>query len=609
MVEGAEEGFSPFFPPSQMTLGQLFFNAAIYGYVLSEASNLISDGSELLLLVPRLAPVVGSIVLPVLGAVPDGMMVMFSGLGDDAQNQVAVGVGALAGSTVMLLTLPWFIAVFCGRVNIVNGECTYRAPVDKAEGFEKLTPKASTLEALTETGVGISDELHQNARIMLTSIFGYFIMQVPALLVDKEKPPDISSKALRADQKAEAGFEKWFACLGFIVCLIEFVLYLKTQWDGSDSGLVEDRISTMHVKAMQGGTLTLQGAIAQFRNDSGFSSIVSDDAASLEGCDISEHLEDEVKQARVKRMCRILAPFFAVYDVNGDNSIDLDEFRMLFRDIRGNLGRKTLESIFKASNISQTGSMSFEEFAACIISFALYPDGAMQEDDEGGAQSRKLRRYSGGMKGATRKVPKVALDQFAGEEDKTEEDDEDAYAEEEEEEEDMPEEFQDLDPEEQQRRILFRSCSMMGLGTVLVVLFSDPIVDVFYEMGVRLSINPFYISFVLAPMASNASEMISAYNYAKKRTQKSINTALSTLEGAAVMNNTFVLGVFYALVFFKGLAWEFTAEIISTVFIQVMIGGMVLRVKAMRLLDGCVILAFYIIAMGLVYVLEALGID
>eukprot|EP00438_Fugacium_kawagutii_P009555 Skav227896 [mRNA] locus=scaffold1951:174086:176752:- [translate_table: standard] len=78
-----------------------------YGYVLFQASNLISDGSELLLLVPAAAPVVGSVVLPILGAVPDGMMVLFSGLGPDAQNQVSVGVGALAGSTVMLLTLPW----------------------------------------------------------------------------------------------------------------------------------------------------------------------------------------------------------------------------------------------------------------------------------------------------------------------------------------------------------------------------------------------------------------------------------------------------------------------------------------------------------------------
>lgn len=71
------------------------------------ASNMISDGSELLLLVPAVAGLVGSVVLPVLGAVPDGAIVLFSGMGDNAQEQLSVGVGALAGSTIMLLTIPW----------------------------------------------------------------------------------------------------------------------------------------------------------------------------------------------------------------------------------------------------------------------------------------------------------------------------------------------------------------------------------------------------------------------------------------------------------------------------------------------------------------------
>lgn len=68
---------------------------------------MISDGSELLLLVPAVAGLVGSVVLPVLGAVPDGAIVLFSGMGDNAQQQLSVGVGALAGSTIMLLTIPW----------------------------------------------------------------------------------------------------------------------------------------------------------------------------------------------------------------------------------------------------------------------------------------------------------------------------------------------------------------------------------------------------------------------------------------------------------------------------------------------------------------------
>merc|ERR1719230_2330754 len=124
-----------------MNLGQLCLNGAIYGYVLSEASNMISDGSELLLLIPRLAPVIGSIVLPVLGAVPDGMMVLFSGLGDDAQTQVTVGVGALAGSTIMLLTLPWFLAMVAGRVNVNDqGVLRYKRPLNADDSWDKRDP-------------------------------------------------------------------------------------------------------------------------------------------------------------------------------------------------------------------------------------------------------------------------------------------------------------------------------------------------------------------------------------------------------------------------------------------------------------------------------------
>merc|ERR1711959_164591 len=112
------------------------------------------------------------------------------------------------------------------------------------------------------------------------------------------------------------------------------------------------------------------------------------------------------------------------------------------------------------------------------------------------------------------------------------------------------------------------------MGTLLVLLFSDPMVDVlFSEIGVRTDVPGFYISFVLAPLASNASELVAAYAYAQKRTMKSMTISLSTLEGAACMNNTFCLGIFYALVYFKGLAWTFKAETASIIGVQLAVGA------------------------------------
>lgn len=49
---------------------------------------------------------------------------------------------------------------------------------------------------------------------------------------------------------------------------------------------------------------------------------------------------------------------------------------------------------------------------------------------------------------------------------------------------------------------------MMGIGTVLVLLFSDPMVDVLSEIGSVVHVPAFYVSFLLAPLASNACELI-----------------------------------------------------------------------------------------------------
>jgi Ca2+/H+ antiporter len=95
----------------------------------------------------------------------------------------------------------------------------------------------------------------------------------------------------------------------------------------------------------------------------------------------------------------------------------------------------------------------------------------------------------------------------------------------------VPDDLSHLAPEEQQRRIKYRAAFMLGLGTLLVVLISDPMVSVLSEVGKRSGISPFYISFIFAPLASNASEVIASYKYALKKTSQSITISMSALEG------------------------------------------------------------------------------
>jgi len=84
-------------------------------------------------------------------------------------------------------------------------------------------------------------------------------------------------------------------------------------------------------------------------------------------------------------------------------------------------------------------------------------------------------------------------------------------------------------------------------------------VEVMQEIANRVNVSPFYVSFVLAPLAANASEVLASQYYASKKTTKTITVSFTALLGAAAMNNTFCLSIFMGLIYFRGLAWEFTA--------------------------------------------------
>lgn len=130
---------------------QLLFLGGVYGFILFKGSNMISDGAEMLELVPSIRGVVGAVVLPVLGAVPDGAIVLFSGMGDNAKKELDVGVGCLAGSTIMLLTLPWALSIYAGRVDLdQDGNGNYKPlPDDNGKRCKLSASKQLDLSKVT----------------------------------------------------------------------------------------------------------------------------------------------------------------------------------------------------------------------------------------------------------------------------------------------------------------------------------------------------------------------------------------------------------------------------------------------------------------------------
>jgi len=511
--------------PDSCNHAQLLVVTIVYGVVLYQSSNLIASGSEFLLLVPSLAGIVGSIVLPILGAVPDGMMTLCSGLGPNAQSTVGAGVGVLAGSTVMLLTFPWFIALTFGRVPIENGKANF---------------SAKGKSGLFDSGISYDKNIKQNAVLMMLTTLLYLIIQVPAWFTDSEPHPT------RDQTVAQASAERQWACIGGIASLAAFIGYLYLCFLASK----EDKVLESVIDGIKNKKISLGGALEFLLQTKGTGKELLDD-----------------KNIALKTIMR---PFFAKYDADGTGDIGQSEFMTMVRDLDDQLQKEDAEALWKTFEVSGDGLIKFDEFCQGFVKYLAKPDTAEK------LKSRKTQS----------KIPSYGM-----------EDEEDG-------EEEIPEDLADLSYDDQQRAIKLRAAWMMALGTSVVVLVSDPFVDVLTNWGDRLGIPAFYISFVVAPFASNASELLSAYTYAKKKTKAALTTSLSTLVGAAIMNNTFCLGIFYGLIYFGGLAWQFTAETTAIILIQWIIGLLAMAKDTQAWFVAFIILAMYPFCLFLVWYLE-----
>jgi len=336
--------------------------------------------------------------------------------------------------------------------------------------------------------------------------------------------------------------------IGLFACIISFFGYLWYCYVDANT----DKLLNQVIKGIKHKEINIAAALEVFN--------------SIRKVD--EKSQELLLKSR-KALRQVCKPFFKVYDIDNNGVLTQEELMLFLRDLGFNPQDHEVQVFVKQMDTDGDGKVNFEEFTTYLHEFMM--------DD---------RRME-----AAPKSNSMIMEEGPGGEDDGEEDL-------------MPEEWEHLDKNQQIRNALFRSVWMMALGTFVVLVFSDPMVDCLNEWGNRLGVSAFYVSFLVAPFASNASELLSAYTYAVKRSQGSITTALSTLIGAACMNNTFVLAIFLALMYWQKLAWQFTAETIATVLIQWIIGVAAWRCKTQTAMMSVLILGCYPLCLFVVWFLE-----
>ncbi|KAJ6301733.1 hypothetical protein OIU77_015947 [Salix suchowensis] len=509
-----------FLPCTTTVIGNLFL-ILVYGYLMFFAATYLSSGSELLLQI--LGPgIVGGLFLPVLGALPDALLILVSGLSgttETAQSQVSVGMGLLAGSTVMLLTVIW-------------GSCVVVGKCDIHETDNYATDREDT-KRFSLTGSGVSTDIWTcyAAIIMAISVLPFVVVQLLQTL------HSTSGRHLAV-------------LIGLILSLailISYCLYQVFQpW------IQERRIEYTRHKLVMSGILKhlKQRALGRLLTDDG----------SLD--------EDVIKK------------LFHTIDENGDGLLSASELKALVIGIRFEEidfdKDDAVSKLIKDFDKSSDNHIDMEEFIGGIKKWL---DEAMGVGAGSSNPGPRTHKYINDFHEKTKKAHALlgAKEQDEGEGD---------------------------EGVKNPRWISFKAAMMLLAGAVIAAAFADPLVDAVDNFSDATSIPTFFISFIALPLATNSSEAVSAIIFASRKKVKTASLTFSEIYGAVTMNNVLCLSVFLALVYFRELTWDFSAEVLVICIVCIVMGAFASFRTTFPLWTSFLAFFLYPFSLVLVYVLD-----
>ncbi|CAN4075569.1 unnamed protein product [Withania somnifera] len=480
------------------------------------AAMYLSSGSELLLQI--LGPgIIGGLFLPVLGALPDAMLILVSGISGStaaAQRQVSVGMGLLAGSTVMLITVIWGTCCIVGKCDL---EDSVAVDLKDTKGFSFM-------------GSGVSTDVWTShaATIMVVSVTPFLVVQLPQLF------HSTSGRHLAV----------LIALIISFTLLVTYCFYQVFQpW------MQRRRLAYVKHKHVISGVLKnlRMRALGRLCTDQG--------APNLE----------------------VLEKLFKAIDENEDGYLSRSELRALVVGIRLeeiNLNENdAVEKLMKDFDTSHDQLVELSEFIAGVSKWFNEARGSNAPPHETGAGTVK---YLGDLLEQTRREHHFLGDQSD----------------------------ESVDDVENAKSTAVKAVLLLLLGTVIAAVFADPLVDAVNNFSSATSIPSFFISFIALPLATNSSEAVSAIIFASRKNLRSASLTFSELYGAVTMNNLLCLSVFLALVYIRGLTWDFSSEVLVILIVCVVMGVFASVRSTFPLWTSLLAFVLYPFSLVIVYVLD-----
>jgi len=539
-------------PCSFSVTGNLFL-IAVLGTILAFSAKTIADGSDLLLEV--LHPgVIGGFVIPLLGALPDALIILVSGIGDEVEDEISVGMGTLCGSTIMLLTIAWSGGLLAGRTDIINHKS-----VDK-----QLNHKWNIIK----TGVTTIPDIRANAIIMVVTLLPYFIIMIISL-IDFPRTIDPVEKEDMEDEYVMASFI--FTFVFFVVYSIYMVFNTTVQENrirAARRRLVMDMVAQLFVQSIRESHQAeliegMEDVMATSSRSPHRLHFSEDDPLTKGLLQAANHPEDDNS---------VNIALITDQMVNGGN------FNELY-----NLARKWKR---RAQHTVNYSILAKEKAEAAVA-------GIEDQDEAKAKMNSEIENSMASLQSLGSEAATLALQEGQKKDDGDDDDEGDSKE----------------SGKQGKVKIILKACVLLALGAGGAAVFSDPMVDAIVNMSVVAGIPKFFISFVVTPFASNASELIASLYFCAKRTSQSVSVAMAAVYGAVTMNSTLNLGILLLLMWRQDIYWKFTAEAIPMILIVFAVGICASVKNTFLTLEGLIVFALYPISIGLTYGLQCAGLD
>ncbi|PRQ31086.1 putative sodium/calcium exchanger membrane region, EF-hand domain pair [Rosa chinensis] len=638
-----------FLPCSNSVYGHVFL-MVVYEYLLFHGESYLAAGGEQIFKI--LGPgVFGASAFHVLGALPESLLLLASGFFNTkeiAEEYVYTGVGLLAGTSILLLTIVWGTCVIAGRQHFTSCNDTNSSTAFSWERIPAL---------LTSCGITIDLETRVLARIMIFSVIPFLIMQIPNIFHSSSTENTFILIAL--------GVSVVFLLLYFIYQVFRPWVQKRRLEFVKHGHLVSNILQHVQKHAL-GRILTVQGAPNLRAIRRLFEEMDEDGDNHISIPEVKKLLQ-EIKFTSLENDEDIgIAEVMKKFDIDHDGKINKDEFMNGFtkwldeyksvhkenterslediyqvflpwiqnrrkeREMKKNLMSEVLRhvqsnslgailtengmphmenirSLFEQIDLDGNNNISEAELRELIMNIKsgnipLDVDESVNKlveelDTSGDHLINEEEFVTGLTKWMNKSHDTQTLSSLESEDDLYQRtwDATDKL---------VDEETRSGGPVDKSLWGWFKAISYMVVGFVVLAVLAEPLIDNVQDFSGAAGVPSFFVAFVLVPLATNARQAISAIRAASRQTPRTTDLTFSEIYGGVFMNNVLGFSVLLAIIYVREMTWEFSAEVLVVLIVCIVVGLIASLRSTFPLWTAFVAFLLYPVSLLLVYIIN-----